>query len=183
MEKKKIIRILSLVLLALFFAVGILSLRKDSSNGNEQAGYPITKESVTQETTQQTTEATTQETTGLLDEFVDYTSKEDVALYLYTYGHLPQNFITKNEAKALGWSGGGLDPYRQNACIGGDKFGNFEENLPKKSGRQYYECDIDTMNQNSRGAKRIVYSNDGLIYYTSDHYSTFELLYENAKID
>ena len=61
--------------------------------------------------------------------------------------------------------------------IGGDKFGNREGRLPKKSGRQYYECDIDTDGKSSRGAKRIIYSNDGLIYYTEDHYEHFTLLY------
>ena len=62
-------------------------------------------------------------------------------------------------------------------AIGGDKFGNREGLLPKADGRQYYECDIDTNVQSSRGAKRLVFSNDGLIYYTEDHYETFTLLY------
>lgn len=112
-----------------------------------------------------------------IDEDGIYTSKEDVALYLHTYNHLPSNFITKKEAKKLGWSSGGLDKYLKNGCIGGDRFGNNEGLLPNKDGRIWYECDIDTMNQKSRGAKRIVFSNDGLIYYTEDHYSSFEQLY------
>lgn len=103
-----------------------------------------------------------------------YTSREDVALYLYTYGRLPGNFITKNEAKALGWSGGGLDDYADGKSIGGDRFGNYEGILPDGD---YHECDIDTMHASSRGAKRIVYSSDGRIYYTGDHYESFELLY------
>lgn len=111
-----------------------------------------------------------------------YTTKEDVALYLYTYGVLPENFLTKKQAQAKGWQSGGLDKYVDGGCIGGDKFGNFEGVLPSKKGRQYYECDIDTLHKKQRGAKRIVFSNDGLIYYTEDHYSTFELLYENAPI-
>lgn len=106
-----------------------------------------------------------------------YTSKEDVALYLHTYNHLPDNFITKKQAQSLGWPGGGLDGYADGKCIGGDRFGNYEGQLPKKSGRQYYECDIDTLHQSKRGPKRIIYSNDGLIYYTEDHYKTFEQLY------
>jgi guanyl-specific ribonuclease Sa len=103
-----------------------------------------------------------------------YTSKDDVALYLYTYGELPDNFITKKEAQALGWSGGSLEPYAPGKCIGGDKFGNYEGVLPENS---YHECDIDTLGAKSRGAKRIVYSDDGDIYYTEDHYESFELLY------
>lgn len=112
-----------------------------------------------------------------LDEYGVYTSMEDVALYLYTYEELPDNFITKKEARALGWEGGSLDPYAPGMCIGGDYFGNYEGNLPEEEGREYHECDIDTLGARSRGAKRIVYSNDGLIYYTEDHYETFTLLY------
>ena len=105
-----------------------------------------------------------------------YTSKEDVALYLWTYGELPRNFMTKNEARKLGWSGGGLDDYAQDMCIGGDTFGNREGLLPKKY--KYIECDIDTLNEDSRGAKRIVFSKGlEVIYYTPDHYESFELLY------
>lgn len=113
----------------------------------------------------------------LLDEDGSYDSKEDVALYLYQYGHLPSNFITKNEARELGWSGGSVEDYAPGMCIGGDRFGNREGLLPKKDGRTYTECDIDTLGKDGRGAKRIVFSNDGLIYYTGDHYESFELLY------
>jgi hypothetical protein len=112
-----------------------------------------------------------------LDENGTYTSKEDVALYLHIYGHLPNNFITKKDAEKLGWSGGSLEPYAPGMGIGGGRFGNYEGNLPTKKGRSYTECDIDTLGARSRGPKRIVFSNDGLIYYTGDHYETFELLY------
>jgi len=112
-----------------------------------------------------------------IDEDGAYTTKEDVALYIYTYGHLPDNFITKKEAEALGWSGGGLDDYAYGCCIGGNRFGNYEGLLPEADGRTYTECDIDTMHASKRGAKRIVFSNDGLIYYTDDHYESFTLLY------
>ena len=106
-----------------------------------------------------------------------YYTKEDVALYIYTYGHLPENFMTKKEAQKLGWSGGSLEKCAEGFVIGGDTFGNYEGNLPRKQGRTYKECDIDTLGKSKRGAKRIVFSNDGLIYYTEDHYETFELLY------
>lgn len=112
-----------------------------------------------------------------LDVNGSYTSAEDVSAYLAAYGLLPDNFITKSEAKALGWDGGSLESYAPGKCIGGDKFGNYEGLLPEKNGRQYYECDINTLGKSSRGAERIVFSNDGLIYYTADHYESFELLY------
>ena len=112
-----------------------------------------------------------------LSEDGSYDSKEDVALYLHLYGHLPDNYITKKEAEALGWTGGSLEPYAPGKCIGGSRFGNYEGLLPSAKGRQYTECDIGTLGAKSRGAKRIVFSNDGLIYYTGDHYASFELLY------
>jgi hypothetical protein len=109
-----------------------------------------------------------------------YYSKEDVSLYLHTYGRLPSNFLTKDQARALGWKSGSVERYKAGAAIGGDRFGNREGLLPNAAGRQYYECDIDTNGQSSRGAKRIVFSNDGLIYYTDDHYRSFTLLYGEA---
>lgn len=109
-----------------------------------------------------------------LDEDGTYNSAEDVSLYLYTYGHLPENYITKNEARDLGWSGGPVEKYAPGYAIGGDKFGNREGVLPEGT---YHECDIDTIGRDSRGAKRLVYADDGRIYYTEDHYETFTLLY------
>lgn len=117
-------------------------------------------------------------TTGnAIDEDGTYSSRDDVALYIHTFGHLPGNFITKKQARELGWGGGSVEDYAPGMCIGGDRFGNYEGLLPDKPGRSYTECDIDTLGKNGRGAKRIIFSNDGLIYYTEDHYSTFTLLY------
>ena len=107
-----------------------------------------------------------------------YTSKEEVAAYIYEFGHLPDNFITKKEAKALGWESreGNLGEVAPGMSIGGDYFGNYEGILPEEYDRDYYECDINS-DGGYRGAERIVFSNDGLIYYTEDHYESFELLY------
>ena len=138
----------------------------------ESAQDTTTEEAVTEETT---TEALTTEEENALDEDGIYTTKEDVALYIHLYGKLPKNFMTKSEARKLGWEGGSLEPYAPNMCIGGDYFGNYEELLP--TDRTYRECDIDTLGAKSRGAKRLVFSDGGLIYYTDDHYETFELLY------
>ena len=111
------------------------------------------------------------------DEHGWFYSAESVSLYLQTYGRLPDNFLTKEEAQELGWEGGSVEEFAPGYAIGGDKFGNREGLLPQAKGRQYFECDIDTNGKDSRGAKRIVYSNDGLIYYTDDHYESFILLY------
>lgn len=113
-----------------------------------------------------------------LDEDGVYTTKEDVALYIHTYGCLPSNFVTKSEARDAGWSGGSLEKYLPGMCIGGDRFGNREGLLPDAKGRTWTECDVNTLGASSRGAERIVFSNDGLIYYTGDHYESFELLYD-----
>lgn len=131
-------------------------------------------EKPTEPPTQPPTEASTEPP---IDEDGWYYSKEDVSLYLYTYGHLPSNFITKSQARSLGWKSGSVERYKAGAAIGGDTFQNREGLLPKAAGRQYYECDIDTNGKSSRGAKRIVFSNDGLIYYTDNHYASFTLLY------
>ena len=113
-----------------------------------------------------------------IDEEGWYYSADEVALYLHLYGHLPDNFITKNEARDLGWDSqaGNLDEVAPGMSIGGDTFGNREGLLPKADGRKYYECDVN-YEGGYRGEERIVYSNDGLIFYTDDHYESFELLY------
>ncbi len=133
------------------------------------------------ETTKAAEATTAPETERKLDRNGSYTSRDDVALYIHQYGKLPGNFITKAEAQKLGWSGGSLEKYAPGKSIGGNRFGNYEGKLPKKSGRTYTECDIDTRGASARGAKRIVFSNDGLIYYTNDHYNTFTLLYGNEN--
>ena len=117
------------------------------------------------------------QTDAAIDKNGVYDQKDDVALYIHTYGKLPQNYITKKEAEKLGWSGGSLEPYAPGKCIGGMKFGNYEGLLPDAPGRVWTECDIGTLGKSKRGAKRIVFSNDGLIYYTDDHYESFTLLY------
>lgn len=142
----------------------------------ESAGGSETTESATEA---ESASAPTQEVEeeALLPEDGSYTTKEDVALYLVQYGHLPSNFITKREAQAAGWNGGSLEKILPGMCIGGDRFGNYEGLLPKQKGRTWTECDINTLGKSSRGAERIVFSNDGLIYYTDDHYDSFTRVY------
>ncbi|WP_122867249.1 ribonuclease domain-containing protein [Campylobacter showae] len=111
-----------------------------------------------------------------------YTSKDEVAAYIYKFGELPQNFITKKEALALGWDAksGNLWQVTDKKSIGGDRFSNREKKLPEASGRKWFECDIGYRG-GRRGAERIVFSSDGLIYYTPDHYENFYLLYERRR--
>lgn len=180
-NQKYTIAVIIIVAVLIFFSNRLVPEREESTTYFAEPTVETTYEPVVETTT----EPPVQEGTAQIDalsyvsvlEDGTYTDKDNVALYLNTYAHLPKNYITKDEAKALGWQGDTtLDKVAPGMSIGGDKFGNREGLLPKESGRQYYECDIDYV-KGSRNAKRIVYSNDGLIYYTEDHYNTFTLLY------
>ncbi len=113
-----------------------------------------------------------------VDEDGFYTTKDEVALYIHLYGKLPGNYISKREAEDLGWnaSRGNLWDVAPGKSIGGSRFGNYEGLLPEARNRKYTECDID-YDGGYRNSKRIIFSNDGLIFYTEDHYRTFEQLY------
>lgn len=113
-----------------------------------------------------------------------YYDLSNVVLYIETYGELPANYITKSEARELGWEGGSVENYQEGAAIGGDYFGNREGLLPEAAGRSYTECDIDTNGYGSRGSRRLVFSNDGLYFYTSDHYESFSevIVTENYEV-
>lgn len=190
MKLKKNLRLLSvLLLLTALFLTGCAPTQK-----NVLPEAPAETEAVTQESQTSPEDIEEEEIPDLSEEDDSkeeiptdspsvseegtYTSKEEVAAYLHEYGHLPSNYLTKKEAKALGWvsSEGNLDEVAPGMSIEGDYFGNYEGTLPEADGRDYHECDID-FDGTYRNAKRIVYSDDGLIYYTEDHYETFELLY------
>ena len=161
MKKKQLTALIAVILVIL---MSVFGLGQDSQSPAATTG----------ETTLPTIAAI------VLDEDGVYDSKEDVSVYIHLYGRLPDNYITKSEARDLGWEGGSVEDHAPGKCIGGDRFGNYEGLLPDAEGRVWYECDIDTLGAGSRGAKRIVFSNDGLIYYTDDHYESFTLLYGEA---
>ena len=171
------LRVLSLLLAV----VAILSLTacnfSDLFSEIEKELPGISTEEAKPDTPATVPETDPAESENTLPEDGEYDSRDEVALYVHLYGRLPSNYITKKEAEKLGWSGGGLDAYAPGKSIGGSRFGNYEGRLPEAPGREYYECDIGTRGKSSRGAKRLVYSNDGLIYYTEDHYESFVLLY------
>ena len=106
----------------------------------------------------------------------EYASPEEVALYLHAFEELPPNYITKADARALGWdsSKGNLWDVAPGCSIGGDRFGNREGLLPKGS---WYECDVN-YEGGYRGAERLLFSEDGMICYSGDHYNSYEVLYE-----
>ena len=108
-----------------------------------------------------------------------YYDLENVVLYIEYYGQLPDNYITKDEARELGWKGGVPEYCMEGAAIGGDRFGNREGKLPKGN---YTECDLNTLGEDERGAERLVFS-DAEYYYTPDHYESFTQVWvENGEV-
>ena len=197
---KKLLWWLPIIILGLMFALGACTRQEakkesaktesskieSSKTESVKDGKSQSKESTIKE--EETTTITESEEDTLqenatkkevqVEENGNYTSKEEVALYIHTYGKLPVNYITKKEAQDMGWdpSKGNLSDILPGMSIGGSAFGNYEGALPRANGRRYFECDID-YDGGYRGAKRLVYSNDGLVFYTEDHYNTFEQIY------
>ena len=146
---------------------------EDSSKVQAESDAPETEAEI-QDRTSETEDSQENTTDDKLPTYGNnYYDLVNVVLYLDVYDELPPNYITKSEAQALGWEGGSVEKYKEGAAIGGDTFGNREGLLPAADGRKYTECDIDTHGYSSRGARRLVFSNDGLYYYTSDHYESF----------
>lgn len=164
------------LILGLILILGLTSCNLNSAD--KGLGISEQTENKKQETKTQT-EAKEVKSKEKLDPDLAYTSLEDVALFLHQYGKLPKNYIKKSKAYDLGWDPqeGNLWDVADKMIIGGDSFGNREGKLPKEKNRKYFEADINYQG-GRRGAERLIYSNDGLIYYTKDHYNTFELLYD-----
>lgn len=102
------------------------------------------------------------------------TQQDRVVSYLREHQRLPDFYITKKQARAEGWdaSAGNLCSAVPGRAIGGDRFSNREKRLPQKAKRVWREADINYQ-CGRRQADRLIYSNDGLIYITRDHYRTF----------
>ena len=189
---RKIFALLLTLLLVVSVITGCGASKKTSNDGSTKISTSVSNEKqkngqqldnskklTAQNTTNANSAANVKANSGKLkiSESAAYTDKEHVAAYINEFAKLPHNYITKNQAKKLGWqTKGTLDKVAPGKSIGGDRYGNYEGLLPKKNGRTWTECDIDYVKGN-RNAKRIVFSNDGLIYYTGDHYKTFTKLY------
>ena len=189
---KKLLWWLPIIILGLMFALGACTRQeaKKESAKTESSKIESSKTESVKDGKSQSKESTSkaEETTTIteseeetlqesatkkevqVEENGNYTSKEEVALYIHTYGKLPVNYITKKEAQDMGWdpSKGNLSDILPGMSIGGSAFGNYEGALPRANGRRYFECDID-YDGGYRGAKRLVYSIDGLVFYTEDH--------------
>ncbi len=179
MKLKRIVAFLLALLCVTTLLAGCLRIQIPDmpSTDPPQTTADIQTQAPENEAPAQTRATSPPETQIELHENGSYYSRDDVALYIHTFGHLPPNYLTKKQAQSLGWSGGSLERFAPGKVIGGSRFGNYEGLLPVSPGRYYTECDIDTLGKSKRGDKRIVFSNDGLIYYTDDHYKSFTLLY------
>ncbi|MEG1983777.1 MAG: ribonuclease domain-containing protein [Oscillospiraceae bacterium] len=172
---RKLKNLISIAVIAVFLFAGVLYL-KEQMHSSEQGGG--TSAPSGQDIEQVVDAAEDTQDSAEIDKLGEYTTKDEVALYIHTYGELPNNFITKKEAEKLGWdsSAGNLDEVAPGKSIGGSRFGNYDKQLPEKKGRSWKECDIN-YHGGYRGAERILFSNDGLVFYTDNHYKTFEQLY------
>ena len=169
---KRLTRLLAAVL-ALLLALGALSFAgaEDDWRDKLRQLYGLTDDAQTDSQT----EATQVPEPELQ---LPITDPQEIVNYLDQYGELPENFLTKKEAQALGWDSwynyvGEVAP---GMSIGGDRFGNYERKLPTKKGRTWYECDANYRGK-KRGAERVLFSSDGLYYYTNDHYNTFTQMF------
>ncbi len=150
--------------------------QQDPYGQDDREDQPDTPDPTEAPTEEPTTAAPTQPSNKpYLDPNGTYKTKDEVALYIHLYGRLPSNYITKTDGNR---TYGKYQNIPKIMNIGGDPFKNREGRLP--SGRTYYECDIGTSGGSNRGAKRIVFSSTGWIYYTSDHYNSFTLLYKGS---
>jgi guanyl-specific ribonuclease Sa len=101
------------------------------------------------------------------------TEEKTVISYVKQNHKLPDYYITKNEARKMGWnpSQGNLCDILPGKAIGGDKFGNREGRLP--DGEKYFEADVN-YHCGGRNADRIIYTQNGEVYLTKNHYKSFE---------
>ena len=189
---KKFASIVSAFLLAALMAMALSACgiaATPSSNGGNSAGTQSTASSSTSVTAVSPDDESYAENHLVKEAYTppanlevkkngEYTDKDHVALYIHTYGTVPSNYVTKNKARKAGWDNtkGNLWDVLPGKSIGGGGFYNDDHMMPDDDYREWFECDID-YNGGYRNSKRIIYSNDGLIYYTDDHYNTFQRLY------
>lgn len=176
-------RLLS-VFCMLALALGIMGCQTPTSAASSAQGPATSTESTSSQDSSKSssaktpTDSQTNAQAVSVTEGNSYTSKDEVAAYLHEFGHLPPNFISKTKARKAGWDAraGNLQEVCPGMSIGGSVFYNDDGLLPEANERTWHECDIN-YHGGHRGAERIVWSSDGLIYYTADHYKTFEQLY------
>ena len=172
MMRKKLFALAALLL------AGLLVLTGCGQQETALSGAPAPTEFLTVVTAEPAGAPEAEVTDPPAEEAGPITEPQAIADYLFEHGKLPENFITKEEAQDLGWdsSRNYVSDVAPGKSIGGDRFGNYEGQLPKAKVRKFFECDANYTG-GKRGAERIVYSSDGRVWYTKDHYGTFEELF------
>ncbi|MBR5960567.1 MAG: hypothetical protein IKZ98_06190 [Clostridia bacterium] len=161
---KKLVQLFALLLTAILLLSSCTANALETAKRKKNTVAP--QVTAVQETPTAVPEPTA--TPGPLDE------AQRIANYIFEHGELPDNFITKKQAQALGWDSAYnyVSDVAPDKSIGGDYFGNYEQKLPVVKGRKYYEADC-FYKGGKRNAYRIIYSTDGHVWYTEDHYNTF----------
>ena len=94
-------------------------------------------------------------------------------LTLMLKNDFPDYYILKEEALTKGWKPGKwLSNFVPEKMIISGRYYNDNQHLPQSVGRVWYEADIN-YKSGKRNGQRILWSNDGLIFVTYDHYETF----------
>ena len=152
----------------------ITNAEKDNAKDRAENGKKDGREEIKRETLPKNA-AAEKKSAGNGRNIDTLTEEKIVTDYLKENGELPEYYITKKEAQREGWVAkeGNLCDVLPGRAIGGDIFTNREKTLPVKKGRIWYEADIN-YDCGRRNARRVVYSNDGLIFVTHDHYKNFE---------
>lgn len=166
--------------LVLFFIIGMLSaflvmylfenykIEKKPQPENQE--NVVVKQQTRNESFNDNQERNSSESSGNIDEL---TEEKLVIDYVKANRKLPDYYITKGEARSQGWvaSKGNLCDVLPGRAIGGDKFSNREKTLP--TGAQYFEADVN-YNCGRRNADRIVFTKNGDVWLTHDHYKSFQ---------
>ena len=173
MEKNK-----NLIYIVLAFVAGLLLMYLFNNYKIEKKKDVVNSEIFEQNSSKNKLETSSEQKSNIslsAQNIDELTQKNIVIPYIKKHGELPDYYITKSEAKSLGWvpSKGNLCEVAPGKAIGGDIWTNRQKSLPTKSGRKYFEADLN-YNCGNRNADRVVFSNDGLVFVTFDHYRSFE---------
>lgn len=156
------------IIIALLVVIILLLLLKRKGSTEQPAVKPGTDQTVTDKRKDKPKPSVSNN----IDEL---TATAVVVFYVKEHRRLPDYYITKNEARQQGWNpaAGNLCDILPGRAIGGDVFSNREGRLPRSKGRRWFEADLNYTCGN-RNADRLLFSNDGLVFITTDHYQTFD---------
>ena len=164
------IRSVFFICLGLLFGMSVMYVYNNFIADKKNQPDPGKKETVNYGSTSSENQYNTSSAQVSIDQL---TEEKTVISYVKQNHKLPDYYITKNEARKLGWnpSKGNLCDVLPGKAIGGDKFGNREGRLP--DGEKYFEADVN-YHCGGRNADRIIYTQNGEVYLTKNHYKSFE---------